>query len=407
MRLLGLIAAIFVAVVAAVTVWLFTLGPWGGVDLSAQAPAPRPSLANVSVEEWLSGRDELLQAFEAQIYGAAPLRIAPVAADKRAMPPAAVAGVRNVEQWRVDLGDAGRFHLLVVRPDSVEPAPVVIVMTFCGARAAFPGRPEAVAPPVGYAQWFCHNAAADPVARLLFGRYVHGPPVASIAQRGYAVALLYGGDIVPDGADHARAALSRFAPEDTGALMAWAWTASRAFDALAADPRFDASRIALFGQSRQGKAALVAGAFDPRFAAIVALQSGRGGDAPNRAFAGESIAHITRTYPHWFAQAYAEQTPSVEQHQLLALIAPRPLLLGHAERDTWSDPVGAEAMREAAAPVFLALGAEPPSSFVRPGGHGITTRDWEETLNFLDARLRPREGVPAERRNDGLARVGG
>lgn len=223
----------------------------------------------------------------------------------------------------------------------------------------------------------------EPISKLLFGPHINGPPFELIAARGYAVALLYAGDIAPDDAEHARAALARFAPPDTGALMAWAWTASRAYDALAADPRFDAKRIAIWGQSRQGKAALIASAFDARFAATIALQSGRGGDAPTRAFEGETVAHMLRAYPHWFSPRYGPAAP-VEQHQLLALIAPRPLLLGHAARDAWADPVGAWAVREAAAPAFVT----PPTAFMRKGQHGIMRSDWIETLDFLDAQLR-------------------
>jgi len=181
--------------------------------------------------------------------------------------------------------------------------------------------------------------------------------------------------------------LSRFAPTDTGALMAWAWVASRAYEAIASDPRFDASRIVVFGQSRQGKSALITGAFDDRFAAVVSLQSGRGGDAPMTAFEGETLAHMTRTYPHWFTPRFAREAPGVDQHQLLALIAPRPLLLGDAGRDRWADPVGARAVREAAAPAFRLLGAPPPLVYMRGGGHGIHREDWVTTLNFLDARL--------------------
>jgi hypothetical protein len=273
-------------------------------------------------------------------------------------------------------------------PISGAPAPVILVLDFCGNQAAFPNRPSAIAGPVGYVQWFCRYDALDPIAERFFGRYVNGPPIARLTERGYAVALVYAGDIVPDGEAQARAALARFARADTGALMAWAWVASRAYDALAGDSRLDPRRIAIWGQSRQGKAALIAGAFDERFAAVVALQSGRGGDAPTRAFAGESVAHLMRVYPHWLTPAFAARAPSVEQHQLLALIAPRPLLVGHARRDQWSDPVGARAMREAASPIFTALGGAAPAHFVRHGGHGITMRDWEETLNFLDARMR-------------------
>lgn len=369
--------------VSAAAGWLYLLGPWRTVDLRAEAPALAPVETPID-------RAALRQAFERDVYGALPAPIAPVVAHIESIPPERAGGVGGVEQWRVEVGAAGHFHLAVVRPPQRSaPAPVILTFDFCGNRAAFPGRPRAIAGPAGHIQWFCRFEALDPVIKLMLGRHVNGPPFMQIAERGYATAMLYGGDIVPDGEAQAHAALARFAPADTGALMAWAWTASRAYEALASDPGFDADRIALFGQSRQGKAALVAGAFDERFAAIVALQSGRGGDAPTRAFAGEPLAHLTRTYPHWFAPRFAGRTPSVEQHQLLALIAPRPLLLGYARRDAWSDPVGARAVREAAAPAFAALGAPAPAHFVREGGHGITRRDWIETLNFLDARLAP------------------
>lgn len=379
--------AIVAAAALAFTAWLYLLGPWQLVDMSAQAPAPQPTLTTDS-ETWRNERAALLEAFQRDVYGTMPAAITPIVASKQEIAAADAGGIEHVEQWRVELGDAGHFNLAIVRPPGEAPAPVIIFLDFCGNQAGFPGRPEAIERPVGFIEWFCESATLDPLVERVFGRYVNGPPIAEITQRGYAVAFLYTGDIVPDREPEARAALARFAPNDTGALMAWAWTASRAYDALAADPRFDANRIAVWGQSRQGKAALIAGAFDERFAAIIALQTGRGGDAPTHVFAGESVAQITTAFPHWFTQRYASETPSVEQHQLLALIAPRPLLVGHGTRDGWSDPVGAEAVREAAAPVYEMLGAQPPAHFIRNGGHGIHPRDWEETLNFLDARMK-------------------
>lgn len=381
-----LAAALVVALgVAAIgfTAWLYLLGPWRLVDMSARASAPQPALTT-NVDEWRSERAALLEAFQRDVYGAMPARIEPIVASKQGIASADAGGIERVEQWRIELGDAGHFNMAIARPPGDEPAPVIIFLDFCGNQAAFPGRPSAIAGPVGYIEWFCNDSRLDPVAERVFGRYVNGPPIAEITARGYAVAIMYAGDVVPDREAEARAALARFAPESTGALMAWAWSASRAYDALAADPRFDANHIALWGQSRQGKTALVAGAFDERFAAIIALQTGRGGDAPTHAFAGESVAEITSAFPHWFTARYATEAPSVEQHQLLALIAPRPLLVGHGTRDGWSDPVGADAIRQAASPVYEMLGAEPPAHFMRNGGHGIHPRDWDETLDFLD-----------------------
>jgi hypothetical protein len=96
---------------------------------------------------------------------------------------------------------------------------------------------------------------------------------------------------------------------------------------------------------------------------------------------------MMRTFPHWLSPRFAEPAP-VDAHHLLALIAPRPLLVGHAKRDEWADPAGAREARAAAGRVWELHGAPPPSAFLRAGGHGIHPRDWIETLNFLDARLR-------------------
>jgi hypothetical protein len=378
------IGVVLLCAIAAFVAWLYILGPWRPVDFSLHAPAPQPPLPH-DAETWRAQRSALLETFQRDVYGAPPPHITPMVTKRESITAKDAGGIERAEQWRVEVGAAGHFHLAIVRPPGDAPAPVIVTLDFAGNRAAFPNRPEAIEGPAGYIQWFAKSDLLDPIVERVFGRHVNTPPLQAITSRGYAVALLYAGDVAPDGAEQARAALARFAPNDTGALMAWAWTASRAYDALAADLRFDAKRIAVWGQSRQGKAALVAGAFDGRFGAIVALQSGRGGDAPVTAFEGEPVAKIVKTFPHWFSPRFAAQTPTVEQHQLLALIAPRPLLLGHAARDRWSDPVGARAMREAAAPVFTALGCEPPSSFVRQGGHGIHPRDWDETLNFLDA----------------------
>ncbi len=382
------------ALVAALVAWTYLFGPWRNANMNASPATPLspvlgPFLNDPPVSgaaSWRNRRTLLLRALEHHVYGTAPAPVAPNVAHRQIIAPEDVGGVEGAEQWLIDLGSAGQFHLALSIPPGDAPRPLILAFNFCGNRAAFPARPPAVAEPA-ISQWFCRSALLDPPLKAIFGPHINGPPFADIAARGYAVAMLYGGDIAPDLPGPARAALEEFAPEDTGALMAWAWTASRAYDVLAADPRFDANRIAVFGQSRQGKTALIAGAFDERFAAVIALQAGRGGDAPREGAAGEPMAHMLRTFPHWYSPRFAEPGP-VDAHHLIALIAPRPLLVGHAKRDEWADPAGAREARAAASPVFDLLGGPPPSAFLRAGGHGIHLRDWTETLNFLDAHMR-------------------
>jgi len=139
---------------------------------------------------------------------------------------------------------------------------------------------------------------------------------------------------------------------------------------------------------------------------VIAHQSGRGGAALTRSEAGESVAQITRTFGFWFTPRFAtyagrEAEIPVDQHQLLALIAPRPVLIGSGDRDAWSDPAGAFRAVQAASPVYQLYGApafeqtrmtkpelaRPQAFFMRRGTHGVTTEDWALFLEFLDAHF--------------------
>lgn len=397
-RLFALLKGVAVVLTIGATFgsWLYMAGPYRSVafDRSALAASAPEALDGGSAapittpEAWQARRRDIAEALAAEIYGPMPRDVHAEVIGRNPIAPADIGGLEGVEQIEIEAG-AVRFHVVLVMPPDPAPAPVIVMQNFCGTRAAFRGRPQAIAPPRNAYPIPCQSGAFDPIHRAVFGDWMLGPPFERIAARGYALAMFYGGDVVPDHAPDAPAALA--AIEAEGAIAAWAWTQARVVDVLEADARIDQDRIIAWGQSRFGKVALLASALDPRIDAVIALQSGRGGDALTAHRSGESIAAITRTYPHWFSprfQRYASVDPPVDQHELLALIAPRPLLIGHAARDGWADPAGAYQAVVGARAAFHLTDGPPPRFFLRAGPHSITDEDWRETLDFLDASLR-------------------
>lgn len=177
-------------------------------------------------------------------------------------------------------------------------------------------------------------------------------------------------------------------------------------DYFETERRIDAKRVALVGHSRGGKAALWSGAEDERFALVVSNESGESGAALSRRNFGETIARITESFPRWFAANYKtfagrEDKLPVDQHMLLALIAPRALYVASADQDLWSDPRGEFLSLVHASPVY-GLWSDPSirsedmppldrpfvagrrGYHVRSGGHDLTLFDWERFADFAD-----------------------
>ncbi len=377
-------------------------------DRMASDVATPPVLADgdATAEQWEAGQAQLRATFEAEIYGRWPEDRPARLLETRIVDEAGYGGLATIEESRIEMAGI-ETHLVTVRPNAGEgPHPVIIMQMFCGNRAALGDREDISAPLSPYAPDCSDSWQMIPI-RMIFGENIAEPPMELILERGYAVAFVYPGDIVPDQAEAGTEALARLVPGETsGAIIAWAWIYSRVIDLLDADARFDNERTAVWGHSRNGKSALLAAAFDERVDLVIAHQAGTGGTTLTRSHAGESVEQITGGYPHWFAPSYAayadrEDSLPVDQHQLIALMAPRPILIGAAWRDQWSDPQGSFRAAEGANPVYQLYGSDglrqpnlasyDPTAdialFMRPGLHGVNGRDWANFLAFLDAHF--------------------
>jgi hypothetical protein len=207
-------------------------------------------------------------------------------------------------------------------------------------------------------------------------------------------------------------------PDDWGALRAWAWGASRALDYLETDQAVDAKRVGIEGLSRYGKAALVAMAYDQRFAIGFIGSSGEGGAKLHRRHFGELVENLTSSGEyHWMAGNFLKYggplTPGdlpVDAHELIALCAPRPVFIsygaasGPGAEGQWVDQRGSFLAAVAAGPVYELLGkkglgtAEFPSqetalidgdiAFRQHAGGHTTGPNWPTFLTFADRYLK-------------------
>jgi hypothetical protein len=240
-------------------------------------------------------------------------------------------------------------------------------------------------------------------------------PAEEIIARGYAAVTFQTSQVDPDKHDgfkdgvHALFDRQRSA-DSWGTIAAWAWGGSRAMDYLETDPDIDARRVAVVGHSRGGKTALWCGAEDERFALVISNNSGSTGAAIARRKKGESVERINRAFPHWFCENYKryagkEEELPVDQHELIALIAPRLVYVASATKDSWADPESEFLSCVKAEPVFKLFGLKgvgtdqmpkpdtPLQSgaigyHLRTGEHNLTLYDWGCFMDFADKHMR-------------------
>jgi hypothetical protein len=368
-------------------------------------------------ETWYKKRrPEIVRLFEDNQFGRSPERPAGMSFDvfDKGTPALEGKAIRRQVTIYFSSDKAGpQMDLLLYLPaDANKPAPLLLNLNFFANSSIVddPGiKPGEV--------WGRDKKKVPAPKGMNFGRLNVAPFLAN----GIGVASVYYGDIDPDfqgGIQYGVRGLylkpgqTEPAPDEWGAIAAWAWGLSRVMDYLETDKDVDAKRVAIFGVSRLGKTVLWAGARDTRFAMVIASCSGEGGAALSRRNYGETIAHLTAPtrYPYQFCANYQKWADKVDQfpvdsHMLLALIAPRPVLLQTGKTDTWSDPKGEFLAAVAAGPVYRLLGGQdlgtdqmPPAGqpilhtigyYMHAGGHGAFPSDWDVFLKFMRMHLQP------------------
>ncbi len=373
-------------------------------------------------------RPEIVRLFEENVYGKTPSSSLPVRILSTQVDTHALHRIARRTQITLAVGPNGEraWHLLQYMPaNRPGPVPVFVGLNFNGNQTvdADPGIdlnrvwvPDPAMKKLHLAKELSRHVLLTPETSSR-GAAASQWQVEKIIAHGYGLATIYAGDIEPDftgGIGYGIRPLffnetqSLPAADDWGTIGAWAWGMSRIVDVLSNDPAVDPKGFIAFGFSRFGKTALWAAAQDKRFAIVVSSESGQAGATLSHRQVGEPIDHLMLAFPYWFCanyQHFLNRTASlpVDGHLLLSLIAPRPLYVGSAIDDPFSDPEGEFLAAKSVSPVYALYGktgitnvtmpalehpiGDTVAYHVRHDGHDVTAYDWEQYLDFADRRL--------------------
>jgi hypothetical protein len=361
-------------------------------------------------------RPEIVRLFEENQFGRAPARPAGMTFDvfDKGTPALNGKAIRRQVTIYFSPGKTGpKVDLLLYLPaEARKPSPVLLNISFA-ANSSVVNDPGTKSGEI----WNREKKKVAAPKDTRFGKL----NVEPILAQGIGVATAYYGDIEPDFQGgltygvrslYLKSGQTEPAPDEWGAIAAWAWGLSRIMDYFETDNGVDPKRVALLGVSRLGKTVLWAGARDTRFAMVIASCSGEGGAALSRRNYGETVKHLTAPlrYAYQFCANYQKYADYVDQlpvdgHMLVALMAPRPLLLQTGDKDFWSDPKGEFLAALAAEPVYHLFGKQgldtqvmPPAGqpilhtigyYMHAGGHGTIPSDWDVFLKFINMHLYP------------------
>lgn len=364
-------------------------------------------------------RPEILKLFTNEVYGKVPGQLAISEVKVWESADNALNGLARRKQFSLFFRKGERnleVNVLMYLPKTMEKVPVFLAYNFTGN----------------------HTICSDPNIRLTESWVANNPsigivnnqvteqsrasdsqswPVEEIIKAGYGLVTLYYGDIDPDKDDFSDGIQPFFYREgqtypesdEWGSIAAWSWGLSRVMDYLDIEPLVDSKKVVVLGHSRLGKTALWAGATDQRFAIVISNESGCGGAALSLRKFGETVEAINTQFPHWFCSNFheyngKEELLPVDQHMLLALIAPRPLYVASAEEDKWADPRGEFLSAKYATAVYELLGLEglpvkemPEMNHpvmgtigyhIRSGKHNLTQYDWQQYILFANKHFK-------------------
>lgn len=362
-----------------------------------------------NVEQWMKiQRPYLYHMFEENVYGRYPQQKLVIHYKLREEDKEALDGIAIRKQIRIFLkaGDTLPYIdvLMYLPKDANRPVPVFLGLNFKG-NATIQADPHIIlSDKPAYPRFEQPN---DNTSR---GTESSRWPVKTILENGFGIVTACFSDIELDKKDGWKTGIRttlqnelKIKPQEWGAIGAWAWGLSRIMDYLENDKDVDAKKVAVIGLSRLGKTALWAGASDTRFSIVISNESGEGGAALARRWFGETVKIINDHFPHWFVNTYKKYNNNVfdlpvDQHELLSLIAPRPLYVGSAAEDLWSDPKGEFLSAWHAGEVYTLLRkkgldndempqVERPIGntihyHIRKGKHDINIYDWEQYINF-------------------------
>ena len=365
-------------------------------------------------KKWVEKRrPELLAFFESHVYGKIPGDLENFKVKVLESNDNALDGKAKRKQIELSFENANkklRFTLLVYLPKKVEKAPIFLGYNFYGNHSIIEDENVLIS-----TAWARNNDSFGITGNKLDAksRGVRKSrwSVHRIIEAGFGLATIYYGEVDPDNnvfSDGVHPLLydegqQRPKENEWGSIAAWAWGLSRSLDYFEQDPAVDEKKVVVFGHSRLGKTSLWAGATDTRFAGVISNNSGCGGAALSKRKYGETLEVINTSFPHWFCENFKqysnnEEALPVDQHQLLALMAPRPVYVASAEEDRWADPKGEFLAAHYASPVYdlfkkegIATSEMPRANapihntvgyHIRTGGHNVTDYDWEQYIKW-------------------------